>query len=108
MATETVDPTSRNAMKSHTRRATIHRLKSWPHLFASIASGEKTHELRRADRDFRVDDILLLQEFDPETGQYSGRELSVKVTYMTSAHFPCALSQTALHPDFCILSIKKV
>jgi hypothetical protein len=86
-----------------------HKLKSWPQFFKLILSGEKTHELRRSDdRNFHVGDLLLLQEFDPKTNHYTGRELKVKITYITSAKHPCALSQTALHPDFCILSIKKV
>jgi hypothetical protein len=86
-----------------------HRVKCWPKFFESILSGAKTHEVRRADdRDFRVGDLLRLEEFDPQTNRYSGRELTAKITYITSAALPCALSEEALHPDFCILSIKKL
>jgi hypothetical protein len=85
-----------------------HRLKSWPQFFERILSGEKTHELRRGDRDFLVGDILRLQEFDPCKNQYTGRECSVLITYITSTERPCALSQDALHPDYCILSIKQL
>jgi Domain of unknown function (DUF3850) len=83
-----------------------HRLKCWPGFFAAILSGAKTHDLRRADdRDFRVGDILLLEEFDPRDGRYTGRKTRVTITYITSAESPCALSEEALNPDFCILSI---
>lgn len=83
-----------------------HRVKSWPELFDAVASGRKHHEMRRAtDRDYRVGDVLVLQEFDPATKAYSGRELRVRITYVTSAEFPCALSGGGLHPDYCILSI---
>lgn len=86
-----------------------HKVKCWPQFFDPILSGEKSHDVRRADdRDFRVGDLLRLQEFDPKTNRYSGRELTVKITYITSASHPCALSQDALHPNFCILSIKKL
>jgi hypothetical protein len=85
-----------------------HRLKSWPQFFERSLLGDKTHEVRRADRDFRVGDILRLQEFDPQKSQFTGRECSVIVTYITSAELPCALSQDALHPDYCILSIKQL
>jgi len=86
-----------------------HKVKCWPQFFDPILSGEKTHDLRRVDdRNFRVGDLLRLQEFDPKTNCYSGRELTVKITYITSADHPCALSKGALHPDFCILSIKKL
>jgi hypothetical protein len=84
-------------------------LKCWPEFFEAIKSGTKTHDLRRADdRKFQVGDLLRLQEFDPKTSRYSGRELTVKVTYITSGILPCALSREALHSDFCILSITKI
>lgn len=85
---------------------TVHELKSWPAFFDAIAAGAKRHDLRRADdRTFRVGDRLRLREFDPQLGQYTGREQVVEVTYITSAPAPCALSGEALHKDFCILSI---
>jgi len=91
------------------RQPILHQVKSWPHLFEATLSGAKTHDMRRAvDRDYRVDDILCLQEFEPKTGHYTGRELNVRITYITSAEFPCALSGDGLHEDYCILSIKKV
>ncbi len=84
----------------------VHELKCWPQFFRAIADGHKRHDLRRAcDRDFRVGDQMRLREFDPDTEQYTGREQTVAVTYVTSADQPCALSSGALHPDYCILSI---
>jgi hypothetical protein len=92
------------------RRGTVeHKVKCWPQFFSPILSGEKTHDLRRAtDREYRVGDLLRLQEFDPEANRYTGRELVVQITYVTSADDPCALSEDALHRDFCILSIRKL
>jgi len=85
-----------------------HIVKSWPQFFEAALSGTKFHEVRRlTDRDYRVGDRLRLREFDPITETYSGRDLVVRITYMTSALAPCALSQECLHPDFCILSIVK-
>ena len=86
-----------------------HSLKSWPHLFEAVLSGAKTHEMRRAsDRDFRIGDVLRLQEYDPKTREYTGRETRFRVTYVTSASFPCALSGDGLHPNYCILSIRDI
>ena len=86
-----------------------HRVKSWPQFFEATLTGIKTHEVRRlTDRDYQVGDRLLLQEYDPATETYSGRELAVRITYVTSAEAPCALSEECLHPDFCILSIVAV
>lgn len=89
------------------RRASVtHDLKCWPAFFEAIAAGDKRHDLRRAtDRDFRVGDVLLLREFDPDCCAYTGRKQKVAVTYVTSADMPCALSEQALHPEYCILSI---
>ena len=85
----------------------VHELKCWPQFFRAIQSEEKTHDLRRTDdREFKVGDKLFLREFDPKTGTYTGRSLMVKVTYVTSSKIPCALSEAALHPSYCILSIK--
>jgi hypothetical protein len=81
-------------------------LKCWPQFFDEIRSGRKKHDLRRGDdRKFKVGDLLLLREFDPYFESYTGRSMKVRVTYVTSADLPCALSKDALHPDFCILSI---
>lgn len=88
------------------RNPAMHELKCWPKFFEAIAQGRKRHDLRRSvDRNFRVGDLLRLQEFDPDRGNYTGRTQLVRVTYVTSADVPCALSEEALNPDFCILSI---
>jgi Domain of unknown function (DUF3850) len=59
------------------RNSVEHKVKSWPQFFELMLSGEKTHELRRSDdRDFRVGDLLRLQELDPTTNRYTGRELA--------------------------------
>lgn len=85
---------------------TAHRLKCWPEFFDPIRRGQKTHDLRRADdRTFAVGDKILLEEYDPGSRAYTGRSVIVRITYITSSDVPCALSQDALHPNFCILSI---
>ena len=86
--------------------AVVHRLKCWTNFYDEIVAGRKRHDLRRAhDRNFRVGDRILLCEFDPNLGIYTGREQLVEISYITSAEQPCALSDLALHRDFCILSI---
>lgn len=83
-----------------------HYLKSWPQFFKDIRAGSRTHELRRNDRDFRIGDWVRLQEFDPQTSEYTGQELTGEITSMTSFAQPCAVSGEALNADFCILSIR--
>jgi hypothetical protein len=61
----------------------IHELKTWPEYFDAVRDGRKTFEIRRNDRGFKVGDVLVLQEFDPETQKYSGEMASFCVTYLT-------------------------
>jgi len=101
--TETAREQSTSDARAH--RAD-HILKCWPEFFEEIRSGRKKHDLRRSDdRKFTVGDLLRLREFDPDLESFTGRSMNVRVTYVTSADLPCALSKDALHPDFCILSI---
>ena len=94
---------SKAGVKEH---SVSHDLKCWPEFFNAIASGHKKHDLRRADdRVFNVGDLVRLREFDPATRHYTGREQTVRITYITWKDLPCALSEEALHPAFCILSI---
>ena len=86
----------------------LHELKSWPDIFSAIINGSKCHELRMNDRHFAVGDTVLLREYDPTTKQYTGRTATVLITYMTSTGQPCALSEQALHAEYCILSIRLI
>lgn len=53
-----------------------HHLKTWPQAFLSVHEGRKTAEYRKLyDRDFAVGDALILEEFDPNTGLYSGNKI---------------------------------
>ncbi len=50
--------------------------------FDAVASGKKTYELRLGDMVVAEGDTLLLQEWNPDTEQYTGREISKQVTYV--------------------------
>ena len=52
--------------------------KTWPELFEKILSGEKNFDLRLADFECQPGDILVMQEYDPKTKQYTGREIEKK------------------------------
>lgn len=87
---------------------TIHTIKSWPRFFEPICAGTRTHELRRNDRGYAVGDLADLHEFDPHAQTFTGRTARAEITSITSTVEPCAVSGEALHPDFCILSIRLV
>lgn len=84
-------------------------VKSWGPFFQAIKAGVKTHDLRdMKDRDYKVGDTLLLREYDPFDGVYSGDTVAVEITYITSVDTPCAFSSAVLDRDHCILSIKLI
>jgi len=49
--------------------------KIWPDYFDQVASGNKTFEYRLADWEAKEGDTLVLKEWDPETKNYTGREI---------------------------------
>lgn len=85
---------------------TKHKVKSWSHFYDAIKEGRKLHDLRKMDREYNVGDILVLQRYDNIKGNYTGEELEVEVTYITSNKTPCAFSSSALDRDYAILSLK--
>jgi hypothetical protein len=92
--------------RARDRGPIVHELKCWPKFFRPIVEGRKRHDLRRVgDRDFRIGDQVVLREFCPQDEAYTGRSQKFEISYITSAEDPCALSDQALHDDFCILSI---
>ncbi|OGM11941.1 hypothetical protein A2W13_03005 [Candidatus Woesebacteria bacterium RBG_16_36_11] len=52
-----------------------------PKYFDLISSGKKKFELRVADFDIKVGDMLILEEYDPKKKKYTGRKMKKKVGY---------------------------
>lgn len=77
-----------------------HTLKTWPAFFGAIIERRKTYEIRKNDRNFQVGDELLLQEWDPQTKAYSGRDIIVEVTYMTQG------GQWGIPEGICVMGIR--
>jgi hypothetical protein len=81
-------------------RATVrHDLRTWPAPFGAMLSGLKRYEVRVNDRDYRAGDELLLREWDPDTGKYTGRYILASVTYMTPG------GSFGLPENLCVMSI---
>lgn len=57
-----------------------HELKILPLFFDAVARGEKTFELRKNDRGFRVGDRLVLKEWNGK--DYTGNEVTRVVNYI--------------------------
>ncbi|MDD5043280.1 MAG: DUF3850 domain-containing protein [Patescibacteria group bacterium] len=54
--------------------------KIWPRYFEDVVSGSKKFELRLGDFTVNEGDELLLREWNPETREYTGREIKKKVS----------------------------
>lgn len=52
----------------------IIKKKCWPEFFEKFVSGERTLELRLADFNLESGDTIMMEEYDPETKQYTGRQ----------------------------------
>jgi hypothetical protein len=87
----------------------MQKLKSWSPFFQAIKAGEKTHDLRsKKDRSFEVGEKIILEEYEPFTGEYTGDTLVAKITYITDDVTPCAFSSAVLDKGYCILSLRVV
>ncbi|OXM11246.1 RNA-binding protein [Enterococcus faecalis] len=63
------------------KEPTIHELKILPTYFEDVIVGKKTFEIRKNDRDYKVGDILILNEYT--CGSLTGRKCKVLVNYIT-------------------------
>jgi len=84
------------------RPPSAHELKTWPQQFLEIMNRVKEFEVRRNDRDFQEGDILFLREWDPETEQYTGRNVTCHVTHFLAG------DQFGIKHGFCVMGIKLV
>lgn len=70
------------------RTTTIHKLKTVQPYFDDIWLNGKTFEVRKNDRDFKINDIVMLLEYDPndktnpKTCGYTGKCITGKITYI--------------------------
>ena len=79
-----------------------HELKSWPIYFQPLIDGTKSFEVRINDRKFNIDDIVELQEWEPYTGNYTGRYTLRRVTYLLRGGL------LGIDERYVIMSLEKV
>lgn len=76
-----------------------HCLKINPIYLDEIVNGEKMFEVRKNDRNFQKDDVLVLQAYDNEKKLYLGKEIEVEVTYVLQEF-------EGLKDEYVVLGIK--
>jgi hypothetical protein len=95
-----------------------HDLKTWPEFFQAIIENRKPFEYRLNDRDYKVDDVLHLQEWVPaedgelgvREGRYTGREVWKRVSYVLPVQElgPAAGVRVASASHFVIMGLDKL
>lgn len=77
-----------------------HKLKILSEYYEAILQGRKTFEVRKDDRPFNEGDTLVLQEIvTPNGNGYTGREMTVEVTYILR-------DSKYVKDGYCIMGIK--
>ncbi len=76
-----------------------HHLKTHPQYFAPMAVGIKEFEFRTDDRGFKVGDHLVLEEWNPDTEEHTGRVVVRRVTY---------IARGGVIPEgFCVMQVER-
>jgi hypothetical protein len=60
-----------------------HFVKCWPEYFAAAWEGVKPFENRQNDRQYQKGDRVTMQEWNPTSGQYTGRWITGTIIYQT-------------------------
>jgi len=80
----------------------VHGLKILPHYFEDVKLNRKKFEIRKNDRNYKVGDELLLREFIPEIGDYTGRICHRKIIYIFFG------GEYGIDSDTVILGLSKI
>ncbi|WP_051540277.1 DUF3850 domain-containing protein [Clostridium ihumii] len=76
-----------------------HELKIEPKYYNDVISGRKRFEVRKDDRNFKIGDVIKLEEFD-EILLYTGRSSLYEVIFKFDG------GKYGVEKGYCILSIK--
>jgi len=82
-----------------------HYLKTWPEYFEDLKAGIKTFEVRYNDRKFAVEDIVILQNYNLDTKEYSGEQLYFKIKYIVNWN-DNIITEMALKVGYSILGLE--
>lgn len=80
-----------------------HALKTWKLYYELQEQGKKLFELRKDDRDYKIGDIFLSQEFDNTMNEYTRRETAYRITYILRDAEIFGLKQ-----GYCILQLSQI
>lgn len=67
-----------------------HTVKSHPKPFSDVWHGEKNHEIRINDRAYKKNDIVKMEEYNPDSRIFSGRSIDILITYIRAGGYGLA------------------
>lgn len=82
----------------------VHILKAWPAPFDLVWLGVKPFEIRKNDRGFSVDDVLVIRRYHPDSEHFDGRTVIARISCVTSGWgiprgtVVLGLAQVSRHP----------
>lgn len=79
----------------------IYDLKILPKYYEDVRNGKKEFEIRKNDRDYKINDVLLLREFDGE--KYTGRAIEKTIKYIYHG-----TGEYGLSVGYCILGLSRL
>ena len=79
----------------------MHYIKTYPLLFTEVLRGTKTFVIRKNDRDYKLGDLVVLQEFKPSINGYTGNIIAVEITYILT-------SFSLMSKGACVFSFRKL
>lgn len=82
----------------------IHELKILPMYFEAVISGKKTFEIRKADRPYKVGDLLALNEFDKG---HTGNSCIVYIDYILNDKAFCLEGYVTMSIKPCVVFRKE-
>lgn len=75
-----------------------HELKILPKYYSEIMQGKKSFEIRKNDRDFKEQDVVILKEF--ADGDYTGKYIKAIIDYIYNGE------NYGLEKGYCIFSMR--
>ena len=94
--------------------STIHYLKCHSLYFEAVCNKSKTFEVRVNDRDFKINNIVVLMEVDVETNYFTGNAIEFNDRFYSTKLgnlFPCSFRVAGfclLEKNACVLSISNL
>ena len=83
-----------------------HVLKIEEHFYRSIVDGTLNFNLRKNDRDYEVDDIVVFRPYSCESGEYGPESFEYIITTIIH-HTEVAVGEDALNDGYCVFGFKR-